>query len=288
VTRPRSISRFAATTAVLAGLALGVASPASALTVGQVRQGAPVDCGDNFDAVQTVVAGNSYTVPSTGGVAAWTVTSWSTKASLPPGGTMTLKFFRKVGEPDRYQVVAHDGPRGISDVGDLRTFAANLQVKAGDILGFHWSVDGNCAFNGTGTDLIRSTTTDLTDGAFADFTEEDSPYRLDISAEVTPSSTFTLGKVKAKANGTAVLKVTVPNPGVLTVSGGGAAKSSSAMAAAKQVPAAGTVKLKIKAKGLKKRKLARNGKVTVKPKITFTPTGGIPASEFRKIKLHRG
>ncbi len=42
----------------------------------------------------------------------------------------------------------------------------------------------------------------------------------------------------------------------------------------KTVGAAGEVKLKIRAKGKKRKQLNEDGKVKLKPKITYTPTGG--------------
>jgi hypothetical protein len=284
VSRPNSFHRTAGIASVLAGLALALASPASAVTVGQVGKGPATDaCSEAFDLVQpTVTSGTSYVVPSTGGVTNWTVTTWSTDPRGQTGQSMAVKFFRLVSGPATYQVVGHEGPHPLAPT--LNTFQANFQVKAGDVLGVHTG-GGECAFDSPGEHILYSPT-DLADGASAPFLT-DQPYRVNASAQVEPTGDFTLKKPKTKANGTAVLPVTVPNPGVLTVSGGGAAKSSSAAAASKQVPSAGTVKLKIKAKGLKKRQLARKGKVTVKPKITFTPTGGIPESLFRKIKLHR-
>lgn len=284
VSRPGTHLRTAGIAAVFAGIALVLASPASAITLGQVAKAPATDaCSEAFDLLQpTVVSGNSYVVPSTGGVTNWTVTAWSTDPRGQTGQSMAVKFFRLVSQPATYQVVGHEGPHVLAPT--VNTFQANFQVKAGDVLGVHTG-GGECAFDSPGDHILYSET-NLADGASAPFLT-DQPYRVNASAEVEPTSDFTLKKAKSKSNGTAVLPITVPNPGVVTVSGGGAAKSSPGAVAAKTVTAAGTVKLKIKAKGVKKRKLARNGKVTVKPKITFTPTGGIPESEFRKIKLHR-
>ena len=71
-------------------------------------------------------------VPSTGGIANWTVTSWSTKSSTP-GESMALKMFRKVGDPEVYKAIAHEGPHTL--VAGLNSFPAHLLVRAGDVLG---------------------------------------------------------------------------------------------------------------------------------------------------------
>jgi hypothetical protein len=57
--------------------------------------------------------------------------------------------------------------------------------------------------------------------------------------------------------------------------------------AAKTVPAAGEVKLTIKASGKKRRKLNGAGKVTAKAMLTYTPTGGSAATQSVKVKLKK-
>jgi hypothetical protein len=276
----------AALVGCLAGLTLAVsAPPASAVTIGQLA-GTPTDSCEAFsqDLIQpTVTSGNPYVVPSTGGVTTWTVTSWSTNGSAAPAGqSMALKIFRKVADPATYMVVGHEGPHGL--VVGPNTFAANLQVKAGDVLGANRVGGGACVFDAPG-DSILLLFANLADGSSGNFEPFDD-VRLNASAEIAPTNDFTVGKLKRKPNGTAILKVNVPNPGNLQVLGKGVKGSSADAVAAKRV-AAGTAKLVIRAKGKKKAKLADSGKATVKPKISFTPTGGTASIESRKVKLRR-
>jgi hypothetical protein len=77
----------------------------------------------------------------------------------------------------------------------------------------------------------------------------------------------------------AKLSVNVPGPGTLNLAGNGLKPQS------KQAPAAGTVKLKIKATGKKKAKLNKKGKTKVKPAVTYTPTGGSAKTKSTKVKL---
>lgn len=96
-----------------------------------------------------------------------------------------------------------------------------------------------------------------------------------------PSNEFTLGKLaKNKNNGTAMLAATFPGPGVVTLTGNGLKATAS-----KVIGGAGTVQLKVRAKGAKRAKLEKDGFVTVKPKVTYAPTGGDPATKSTKIKL---
>lgn len=53
------------------------------------------------------------------------------------------------------------------------------------------------------------------------------------------------------------------------------------------VEAAGKEKLSIKPKGKAKKKLNTKGKAKVKAKVTYTPDGGSPNTEDKKIKLRK-
>ena len=76
--RAKFLTAFAAS----ALIALGAASTAGAGTVGQTAVPAGT-CALNFErAIPAVVSGNSYVVPSTGGVASWTLTSCSYQAMV--------------------------------------------------------------------------------------------------------------------------------------------------------------------------------------------------------------
>jgi hypothetical protein len=100
------------------------------------------------------------------------------------------------------------------------------------------------------------------------------------------TNTFTLGKVKRnKKKGTATINLTVPNPGELTGSGKGVKASSAGQAQTSKAVAAGPTKLLISAKGKKLKKLKKTGKVKLKVAITYTPTGGQPNTQAKKVKL---
>jgi len=83
------------------------------------------------------------------------------------------------------------------------------------------------------------------------------------------------------------LTVIVPGAGKLALSGKGlkAQRSTGFAAASRKVSAAGKVKLLIKAKGGKKRKLSRTGKLKVRAKVTFTPINGDPNTKSKRTKL---
>ena len=134
--------------ASLAGLALAAsASPATAsVTIGQV--GSPAACSPGFDWVQpTVTSGNSYVVPSTGGVVSWTVKSWTTYGGAA-GAFMTMKIWRKVADPATYRAVGlFDEVRkaGHSRSKWQRTVWEALHLSAAEGV-LRWPSDGHKGF----------------------------------------------------------------------------------------------------------------------------------------------
>lgn len=100
------------------------------------------------------------------------------------------------------------------------------------------------------------------------------------------------GKLKLnKAKGTAILPVTVPGSGNLSIGGSGVVHKRSGLAGlsrlARAVTTAGTYKLTVKAKGKSKRKLLDTGKVKVKAVVTFKPSSGDAVHDTRKITLKK-
>jgi hypothetical protein len=110
---------------------------------------------------------------------------------------------------------------------------------------------------------------------------------------VRPSNAFSVEKLKRNTrNGTATLIVHVPGPGNLTLKGTGVQAQRPfarrlVLAAARKVSGAGNVKLTIAAKGNARKRLNRTGKVKVKPKMTFVPTGGVAARQSISVTLKK-
>jgi DNA-binding beta-propeller fold protein YncE len=101
-----------------------------------------------------------------------------------------------------------------------------------------------------------------------------------------PSNAFSFGKLQRnRKRGTAILPVTIPGPGAVTASGKNASVKQLGTSPSTAVDAAATEKLRIKAKGKAKKKLNATGKAKLKLVITFTPTGGDPASQSKPVKL---
>jgi hypothetical protein len=101
-----------------------------------------------------------------------------------------------------------------------------------------------------------------------------------------PSNAFPFGKLKLnKKNGTATLKVNVPGAGTLTAIDAKKKAPKRIKKATVTAAAAGVATLKLKATGSGKKTLKEKGKLQFKALVTFTPTGGIAASQTRTGKL---
>lgn len=107
-----------------------------------------------------------------------------------------------------------------------------------------------------------------------------------ISIQSTPpSNAFTFGKpILNKKKGTAKLPVHVPGAGTLKLAD---VKKSKKRVKAKtvQATAAGTVKLPVQPTKSGRSILEDKGKLKVKVAVTFTPTGGLAATQTRKLTL---
>jgi hypothetical protein len=277
--------------AFLAALAASAPPAAAAVTIGQLAPpGSPATCaGTSFDITQgTLTSGNTYVVPSTDGITAWTVTSWSHNATTGAGQTLTMKVFRPLGGVT-HMVVGHDGPRNLTP-SSLNTFPASVPgVKPGDLLGLHADPVANaCTFFSPNPNSVLQRSGDLGDGQSGDFSPN-TERRANITAVLAPTNTFTLGEAtRNKKKGTATITANVPNPGELTGSGKAVTVAGAGGAViSKTVTAPGAVELTIRAKGKKKRKLNETGKVKVTPEVTYTPTGGDPSTQSRKLKLKK-
>jgi len=108
-------------------------------------------------------------------------------------------------------------------------------------------------------------------------------YIARYAPQAAPSNLFTIGAVKRDlGKGTATLTVSTPGPGSLVLSGAGVRH---VQVTTPSSPA--KVKLTVQATGKSKQTLARLGHVNVKATITFTPTGGPPSPEAKRVTLRK-
>ncbi|HEX6229037.1 MAG TPA: hypothetical protein VFZ41_06185 [Solirubrobacterales bacterium] len=102
------------------------------------------------------------------------------------------------------------------------------------------------------------------------------------STSLPPSNRIRLGKPKRnKRRGTAKVPVTVFGPGTLVLSGKGVIWQI------RRPAVAGTVKMMVRSEGKKKKQLNATGRVKVKARFTFRPTGGTPNSKSKRLILRK-
>jgi hypothetical protein len=170
------------------------------------------------------------------------------------------------------------------------SYDVQLPIQIGDYIGLDCCNPGapGAEFFRTGGAAIRNEwQPSLANGGSGRAPSRSNPYEIALNAEINPTSTFTLDAItRNKKRGTATVTATLPNPGELTGAGKGV-KVANAAVISNMVSAPGSVQLLIKAKGKAKKKLNSTGKVNVKPKITYTPTGGDPATKSVKVKLKK-
>lgn len=301
---------------------LAVPAPALAATaIGEATGSGTQICTTNYTWVQDATASGSpsYTVPAGGGV----ITSWSHRVSsdTPAGATMRLKVFRKTGA-HTYLTVGHSAVETLTSAG-LRVFETRIGVEAGDLLGLRTGgTEGtDCYRTGQSGDVAeQQVTPGLPDPAVgATFTSAfPNEFVLNIAAVVEPDADsdaygdetqdkcigtagpfngcpneLTLGKAKGK-NGK--VKVTATVPGAGTLSAGSASDRALATTAKsrrqlKRVTKTLTsttrhqVTLTLKLTKTAKAKLAQEGRLKVRVKAVYTPTGGPPGAKTAKATL---
>jgi hypothetical protein len=276
--------------ASLVALALAAAAtPANAaVTIGQTDPAStPMSSCAGVNAQDmtqpTVTSGNSYVVPANGAIV-----SWSHNAYASANQQITMKVWRLV-SGTTYRVVGHDGPRPLNGPGLVSITGISVPVQAGDVIGLNSGTGAfvDCMFPASGDTMLWANASNAQEGQEVTFTTIPD-RRPNISAVVEPTNTFTLGAItRNKKKGTATLTANVPNPGELTGSGKGVKAFAAGAVTSKAIPAPGPAMLLIKAKGKKKRKLNETGKVKLNVAITYTPTGGDPATQSVKVKLKK-
>jgi hypothetical protein len=103
-------------------------------------------------------------------------------------------------------------------------------------------------------------------------------------ASTPPSNTFAFGSaVLNKKNGSAKLQVTVPGAGTLAIAD---VKETKKRVKAKTIQTTGgTLYLPVTPTKSARKTLAGKGKLKLKVAVTFTPTGGLAATQMRKLTL---
>jgi hypothetical protein len=278
---------------VRAPIVIGMA--AAALAVPSVSQGAvtiganlgalvPAPLPYNCSASHVCTVANTTLIPSVtapGGVASpvkGTVTSFEVRTG---GATapLQLRILRPAGSDYTGAGTSAPVTPPLNQISP--PYPVSLPIQSGDILGLNCCQSaannnatatlpvGNFATWGTVANLA------LGDGQTRPPDSSNHQWAVIVRGEVEPDNSFTLGKVEAKL-GRIRLKVTVPNPGVLSA-GTRLLKSSRFT-----VTTPGTVTLVGKPTRTGRARLSGTGKLKVV--VTYTPTFGTATTQKAKAK----
>jgi hypothetical protein len=249
-----------------------------------------VDDGDTVEVIATPDTGSELgAVSGTGSAAACTTAPCTFTATAD--STVSVEFKAQTPPPPAKHKVtitkAGDGSGSVKcDSGECGEYAEGTEVtltatadSGSTFTG--WS-GANCS--GTGSCTVKVGSGDVT--VTATFSKNSSPEQPKQPEQpkptepphgsTPPSNVVKPGAVKPNSAG-ASLTVTVPGPGTLAASGKGVVTTKV------NAKGAGPVQLKLKLTSAEKKTLAKKGKVTIKVKIVFTPTGGTPGTSTKTI-----
>ena len=308
------IALLAGSVALAGSLGAGLAVALGGSTeVGQTTSSPVFGVGTPVAPLSTVPGTPSYATPH--GV----LTSWRFHSSGDSAaGAVRLKIFRYTGTGLVFKVLAESSLKTL-EPDTAYDFKERIPVDQGDLLGLTAVSDAEVGITVPGTpqnqlaqfgggdippgqtgtatiawpDLRPSVAATVEPDADGDGFGDDTQDRCPVDRTTQALCQFSFGSLKRnKKRGTAVLPVTVPGAGTLSLSGRGvagqqASTSRAASAGGRAVASVKTVKLLVKGKGKKKKTLNETGKVKLNLAITYTPTGGDPSTKSMKVKLKK-
>jgi hypothetical protein len=225
-----------------------------------------------------------------------TIVTWRIRA----GGMVSPVSFRVLNRsPDGFATGAGTSEPATPLGNDISSFSAQLPIKVGQTIGIDCcTIESVYEAGATGTEDVWLPV--LPDGGPPQDTFLNSPpnaHELLIIADIQPVSAFTISAIKPGKGGKLTVTANMPNPG--TLEGGDKRDARLAATAAKKkakylqharmpVGVAGqTIRLLLKPTKLTRSVLAERGKLKVKAKVVFTPTGGSPSAQIVRAKLRR-
>lgn len=198
------------------------------------------------------------------------------------GGDVEVSIDSSVGDFSPAAVTSTDNGGGTATTnlgpGIVNADPMLVNPSAGDFRLQHESA----AVDLGGTSLIPEPPTDLNGAPRPVDGDGDGIVATDAGAFEHVNNAVKIRRIKLnKRNGTAKLKLAIPNAGELELAGRGIKGRQATLAGP------GRTTLKVTAKGKTKRKLRRKGKVQVRAQLRFVPEGGTRGTQKTKVKLKR-
>jgi hypothetical protein len=288
--RRRRLHERLALASLLAALLLGLSvSPAGAMVTIGSTLGREPDSSANYSPRPTFSnVALAPTLQAPGGLSSplnGTVVRWRIRVGDSTRPT-NLRIIRPLG--GGFFTAAGTSASVTPPINATSSYATDLLIRIGDYIGIDCCSPGppGAEFFKSGVPAIRDEwQPSLADGGPRRPPSSANLYEVALNADIT--TTFTVDAItRNKKKGTAKLTVTLPFAGELTGAGKGIKVANAVNSMTVSAP--GSVRLLIKARGRKKKKkLNSTGEVKVKPKITYTPTGGEPATKSVKLKLKK-
>jgi hypothetical protein len=263
-----------------AAVAVGAAPAQGAVTIGSnLANAGPFTNQNCTTPCTTANLALSPSASAPGGVSSpvnGTITSYRVRSGS--SGNISLRVLRPVSALTF--TGAGSSPVAPIGTGPSDPIAANLPIRAGDFIGLNNPMDHLLIAAGVGAAQVHWNPP-LSDGQIL-AGSSGGAWETMLQATVEPTNTLGFGKAaKNKKKGSAVLTVSVPNAGQLSIAG----KGVKVAGGASRTVAAGELKLTIKAKGAQARKLRDKGKVKLNPTFTYTPNQGTQNQQSQKVKL---
>ena len=261
---------------VLSGGAQGAVTIGSNLTgpADEINPGCSAACTIVNTAIPTDAAPGGLVSPVNG-----TVTSWRFK-SVTAGGSISLRVLRPAGGSSFTGAGTSASVASSGTTPAQGPFAASLPIQLGDYVGLNATALQTPLIDTPATELYWNAPT-LADGQTTPGTT--GTREVAVQAVVEASNTLTFGTVaRNKKNGTAKIKMTVPNAGRLHYSGGGLS-----IRGPFELLAPGDVALRVEAMGKKRKKLFRKGELNASFQASYTPSLGTSKTVTVSLKLRK-
>jgi hypothetical protein len=261
---------------IVAALAASAGSAQGAATIGSNLAGSTDDnmpgCNNPCTAINLALpaasqAANGVVSPVNG-----TVTSWRAKANtLGANDNLRLQVLRPVSGTTFTGIAtstAQSWPPQVSP-----PLPTSLPIQIGDSIGVLNPTARLIYSNTSGGQVAAwflAPAGPLADGSTRQADVVGNNKEVLVQATIEPTNTIAFGALtRNKKKGTAIVTLTLPNPGQLSYSGTGVNVTGPA-----SVAAPGDIQLTVRATGKKRKKLNKKGKVSVSFGTTFTPNFG--------------
>jgi hypothetical protein len=289
----RRIALAAATAAIGAALIAPAAGQAT-VTVGsnlarapQLGLGCVGSCTFGLSALDqpTFAAANGVRSPVNGTVLRWRIRT---------GGSASQTALRTI-SPAGLNTYAGGSTSAVvtPSLNGISEHQTSIPIKLGDLIGI------NCC-NGVSGSYFRIGDGDTLQwqpalGSGGSTAPVDTEGELLVNADIEPTSAFTNTKPKAK-KGKVKFIATLPNPGTIAAGDpkdkklkGVAAKAAKGpqllTRTSKRLNAPGKAKLSVKLSKAAQKRLAANGRLSVRVRVIFTPDGGSSTAKTLKVKF---